>query len=149
METYYYEATTREGNIVTGTLEVANERLAVDRIQEMGYFPIKVSKADEREGFVSRFLLTIQGKVKEKDIMTFTYQLGVLLDAGFTLDRSLSILSDLTEKKKLKELIKDIISQLRSGKSFSDALSRFPSIFPLFYVNMVRAGEAGGFLDDH
>ncbi|NIO19504.1 MAG: type II secretion system protein GspF, partial [Candidatus Aenigmarchaeota archaeon] len=80
--------------------------------------------------------------------MTFTYQLGVLLDAGFTLDRSLSILSDLTEKKKLRELIKELISQVRSGKSFSDALSRFPAVFPLFYVNMVKAGEAGGFLED-
>ncbi len=99
METYHYEATTREGNIVTGTLEVANERLAIDRIQDMGYFPLKISKAGEREGFVSRFLSSIRDKIKDKDVMTFTYQLGVLLDAGFTLDRSLSILSELTEKK--------------------------------------------------
>jgi general secretion pathway protein F len=148
MDTYYYEATTREGNIITGTLEVANERSAVDRIQDMGYFPLKVSKADEREGLLGRFITTLQNRINVKDIMTFTYQLGVLLDAGFTLDRSLSILSDLAEKKKLKDLIKELISQVRSGKSFSDALSRFPSVFPLFYVNMVKAGEAGGFLED-
>ncbi|MDH4028629.1 MAG: type II secretion system F family protein, partial [Nitrospirota bacterium] len=79
---------------------------------------------------------------------TFTYQLGVLLDAGFALEKSLSILSDLTEKKKLKDMLKDILAQIRGGKSFSDALSRFPDSFPLFYVNMIKAGEAGGFLED-
>jgi general secretion pathway protein F len=80
--------------------------------------------------------------------MSFTYQVGVLLDAGFTLERSLSILSDLTEKKKLKDLLKDLLSQIRSGKAFSDALSKYPSVFPVFYVNMIKAGEAGGFIED-
>ncbi|HDH34753.1 MAG TPA: hypothetical protein ENG88_04770, partial [Nitrospirae bacterium] len=98
METYNYEATTKDGNVVTGTLEVANESLAIDRIQDMGYFPMKVSKADDVEGMVSRFFSSLQNRITDKDIMTFTYQLGVLLDASFPLDRSLSILSDLTEK---------------------------------------------------
>ena len=148
METYRYEATTKDGNIITGVLEAANESLAVDRIQDMGYFPIKISKAVERENIVVRLLLSVQNRVKEKDIISFTYQLGVLLDAGFALEKSLSILSDLSEKKKLKELINELVSQIRSGRPFSDALSRFPSVFPVFYVNMIKAGEAGGFLED-
>lgn len=148
METYHYEATTRDGNIVSGTIEGVNERSAIDRIQEMGYFPLKVNKSVTRENVIARLLSSTKGRITEKDIMSFTYQVGVLLDAGFTLDRSLSILSDLTEKKKLKDLLKDILSQVRSGKSFSDALSKYPSIFPMFYVNMIRAGEAGGFIED-
>jgi len=148
METYQYEATTRDGNIVNGTIEGVNERSAIDRIQDMGYFPIKVYKSVARENVIARLLSSSQGRITEKDIMSFTYQVGVLLEAGFTLDRSLSILSDLTEKKKLKELLKDMLSQIRSGKSFSDALSKYPSIFPMFYVNMIRAGEAGGFIED-
>lgn len=148
METFSYEATTRDGNIVTGTIEVVNERLAADRIQEMGYFPLKIKKIAERESWIHQIMSSLQGGVKDKDIMSFTYQLGVLLEAGFTLDRSLAILSGLTEKKKLKELINELISQIRGGRAFSDALSRFPSAFPLFYVNMVKAGEAGGFLED-
>lgn len=148
MDTYYYEATTRDGTIVNGTLEVASERSAIDRIQEMGYFPLKVNKAVNRESIITRLLSSTQGRITEKDIMSFTYQVGVLLDAGFTLERSLSILSDLTEKKKLKDLLKDLLSQIRSGKSFSDALSKYPSVFPLFYVNMIKAGEAGGFIED-
>ncbi|KPK02119.1 MAG: hypothetical protein AMK71_03420 [Nitrospira bacterium SG8_35_4] len=148
METFRYEATTRDGNIISGTIEGVNERLAVERIQEMGYFPLKVQKSVEGESLIQRLQLMVEGGVREKDIMTFTYQLGVLLEAGFPLDRSLSILSGLSEKKKLRELIADLISHVRSGKSFSEALSRFPSVFPPFYVNMVKAGEAGGFLEE-
>lgn len=150
METYLYEAATKEGSIITGTIEAENERIAVDRIQDMGFFPLNVNKADERKGFTfsSLSLPIIRGRVRERDIGTFTYQLSVLLDAGFPLDRALSILSELTEKKALRELIKDVLSHVRSGKSFSEALSKFPSVFPLFYVNMIKAGETGGFLED-
>ncbi len=148
MENFQYEATTREGNIVSGNIEGVNERSAVERLQEMGYFPLKIGRAVERERFFTKIVSTIQNRVREKDIMTFTYQLGVLLDSGFPLDRSLSILSELAEKKKLKELIQELLGQVRSGKSFSDALTRFPSSFPLFYVNMIKAGEAGGFIED-
>lgn len=150
MDTYSYEATTREGNLIKGTIEAANERIAVDRIQEMGYFPFNVNKAQDRKGFAlsSLSLPIMRGKIGERDITAFTYQLGVLLDAGFPLDRALSMLSDLTEKKSLKELIKNIFSYVRGGKSFSEALSKFPSVFPSFYVNMIKAAEAGGFLEE-
>lgn len=148
METYHYEATTREGNIVSGNIEVANERSAIERLQDMGYFPLKIVRAMEREGLATRLFSSVQGRIKEKDLMAFTYQLGVLLDSGFTLDRSLSILSELAEKKKLRELMKELLAQVRGGKSFSEALSKFPSIFPLFYVNMIKSGEAGGFIED-
>lgn len=147
METFYYEATTREGHVVTGTLEVANERLAVDRIQDMGYFPLKVDKLVKRENLVTRLLSSVQKRITTKDIMIFTYQLGVLLDAGFTLDKSLSILSELSDKESLREMMKDILSQVRGGKSFSDSLLKYPSVFKSFYVNMIKAGEAGGFLE--
>ncbi|MBI4710194.1 MAG: type II secretion system F family protein [Nitrospirae bacterium] len=150
MDTYSYEATTKEGSIITGTLEAENERRAVDRIQDLGYFPLKISKAEERGGFgISALPLPIfRNKIKESDIMTFTYQIGVLIDAGFPLERALSILSELSDKKALKDLLKDILSHVRGGKSFSEALSKFPAEFPAFYVNMIKAGEAGGFLED-
>ncbi len=103
---------------------------------------------DYSESAIARFFSSFSNRITDKFIMMFTYQRGVLLDAGFPLDRSLSILSELTEKKNFKELIEDLNSHVRSGKSFSDALARFPSIFPIFFVNMVKAGEAGGFLED-
>lgn len=149
MGTYLYEASTRDGQIVKGRLDVLDERQAVERIHEMGYFPIKIKRAEEEKSeFLERISELIRPGISDKDLMTFTYQLGVLLDAGLTLDRSLIILSGLAEKKKLKDLINDLINQIRSGKSFSDALSRHPHVFPIFYVNMVRAGETGGFLNE-
>ena len=148
MDTYDYEATTRDGNIVKGTMEVVSESIAVERIQEMGYFPLKVKKAVEHENAIDQILSSFQDRITNKDLMTFTYQLSVLLDSGFPLERSLTILSELTEKKKFQELLKEMISNVRGGKSFSDTLARFPSVFPLFYVNMVKAGEAGGFIED-
>lgn len=148
MEIYSYEATTKEGNIITGNIQAANERLAIDHIQNMGYFPLKVSKVGGHKVSVPDFLPFMRARVGERGIMTFTYQLGVLLDAGFPLDKALSILSNLTEKRALRDLIKEILSHVRSGKSFSESLSKFPSIFPSFYVNMVKAGETGGFLED-
>ncbi len=148
METFAYEATTRDGKIISGVIQASDERLAVDQLQERGYFPFKVNKAGEKKTLDISFLPFLGPRVKEKDIMTFTYQLGVLLDAGFPLDRALSILSDLTEKKALRDIMKEIFSQIRGGKSFSESLSKFPSVFPLFYVNMVKAGETGGFLED-
>ena len=148
METYSYEAAAGDGNIVTGNIEAVNERAAVDRIQGMGYFPLKVSKAVEGRNIANILSEYFEQGVKDKDVMTFTYQLGVLLDAGFPLDRALSILYEMTDKKAFRDMIKDILSQIRSGKSFSEALSKFKSAFPLFYVNMIKAGEAGGFLED-
>ncbi|HDH00657.1 MAG TPA: type II secretion system protein GspF, partial [Nitrospirae bacterium] len=148
MESFSYEATTRDGSMVTGMIEADNRRLAVDMLQERGYYPLKVDKAAEQKSFISGLFESLQARVGEKDIMGFTYQLGVLLDAGFPLDRSLSILSDLTDKKSVKELISGVLSQVRGGKSFSESLSKYPAVFPVFYVNMVRSGEAGGFLEE-
>jgi general secretion pathway protein F len=148
MDTFSYEATTKEGNVITGNIQAANEHSAIDHIQDMGYFPLKINKAEAHKVSALSFLQFIRLRVGEKDITTFTYQLGVLLDAGFPLDRALSVLSNLTERKALRDLIKEILSQVRSGKSFSESLSKFPSTFPLFYVNMIRAAETGGFLED-
>jgi general secretion pathway protein F len=79
--------------------------------------------------------------------MTFTQQLGALLEAGLPLDRSLSILTDVTEKNGMKEIIRDILSNIQKGNSISDSLARHQKVFPPIYTNMVKAGEAGGVLE--
>ncbi len=148
MDTFSYSATTRDGKEVTGTLDAEDEQTAVQRIQEMGYFPFRVEPETGTHGIMSRLMSPISAGIGSKDLMAFTYQIGVLLDAGFPLEKSLAIQSELTEKQSLKDIVDEILTHVRSGKSFSDALSKFPSVFPVFYVNMVRAGEAGGFLED-
>ncbi len=146
MKTYSYEALTKDGAVVRGAMESGSEGFVVERLQDMGYYPLKIGGADEASSI--SLLKFFENRVSEKDIMTVSYQLGVLLEAGFPLDRSLAIMSELTEKKRLKEIINELLSGVRAGKSFSDALSRFPDVFPPFFINMVKAGEAGGFLED-
>ncbi len=73
--------------------------------------------------------------------------LSTLLEAGLPLDRSLQILTELTEKERFREVVRDILKKIEAGRSFSEALSSYPSIFPKLYVNMTKAGEAGGILN--
>jgi general secretion pathway protein F len=145
---FSYEATTKDGSVITGVIQAADQRLAVEQLQEKGFYPLKIAKKGEQKAFDLSLLSFLGGRVSDRDIMTFTYQLSVLLDAGFPLERALAILTDLTEKKGTRDLIKNILSHIRSGKSFSESLAKFPAVFPLFYSNMVKAGEAGGFLED-
>ena len=88
MKTYSYEALTRDDSVVKGSMESGNERLVIDQIQGMGYYPLKISGADEGANLFSIFKV-FENKVREKDIMSLSYQLSVLFEAGFPLDRSL------------------------------------------------------------
>lgn len=148
MKTYSYEAITKDGNNVTGTIEAVSETLVIDRLHDMDYYPLKISTKEEGDNLLTWFQSLLKDRVREKEIMTLSYQLSVLLEAGFALDRSLSILSELTEGKRLKEIIMDLHASIRSGKSLSDALLRHSDVFPPIYINMVKAGEAGGILEN-
>jgi general secretion pathway protein F len=86
-------------------------------------------------------------KAGRGDILTVTTELSALLGAGLPLDRSLNILSEITESSEMKNIIKSVLKSIREGSAFSDALQKHPRVFPKLYVNMIRAGEAGGVLD--
>jgi general secretion pathway protein F len=148
VETFSYEASTSDGSLVTGTIDADNEKSAVERIQEQGYYPLRVGREKADTAVFTDVFSFLKNRIGEKDVMTLTYQLGVLLDSGFPLERALFVVSDLSDKAAMKDLIKELLSLVRSGKSFSEALSKFPAVFPIFYVNMIKAGEAGGFLED-
>ena len=141
MATFSYRATTREGAIVEGVVDAADERAAVEKLRNTGVIPLKI--AAPREGIRRKFTL----KSSKGDLLTFTTELSALLGAGLPLDRSLNILSDISESKEMKGIIHSILKSIREGSSFSDALLRHPRVFPKIYVNMIRAGEAGGVLD--
>jgi len=138
---FSYRATTREGTIVEGVVEAPDEMTVVERLRNTGVIPIKI--AAPREGIKRQFTL----KSSKGDLLTFTTELSALLGAGLPLDRSLNILSDISESREMKGIIQSILKSIREGSSFSDALMRHPRVFPKIYVNMIRAGEAGGVLD--
>ena len=127
--------------MVEGVIEAVDEKAAIERLKNAGYIPLNV--AAPREGIRKRLSL----KSSKGSIMTFTTELSVLLGAGLPIDRSLNILSDISESDEMKVVIQSVLKSIREGSSFSDALSKHPKIFPKLYANMIRAGEAGGVLD--
>ncbi len=104
----------------------------------------------KKPGKKSKLQLRIGGQKKAKpaDITLFTRQLATLLDAGLPLVRSIRILQDQQDDgSQLKVVLRDIASGVEGGKTFSDALSKYPNVFDGLFVNMIRAGEAGGVLE--
>jgi len=149
MAFFEYKAVTAAGKIIEGTLEAGDERSAAARLGEQGQFPIKLVSPDSSALLGREITLPWQRKkVPQKDLLVFTQELSTLIKAGLPLDRSLAILSDLTENTYLKEIVQDLLREIKGGKSLSEALSAYPHVFPKIFVNMIKAGEAGGALDE-
>ena len=149
MAFFRYKAVTPEGKVVEGTLEAVDQETVLARLQEQGQLPIKVFPGEDTGGVLSREIRLPwqRKKVPQKDLLIFTQELSTLVKAGLTLDRSLSVLSDLTENAYLAEVVGELLREIKGGKALSEALSTYPQVFPKVYVNMVRAGEVGGALD--
>jgi general secretion pathway protein F len=141
MAIFSYRATTLDGAIMEGVIEAADEKAAVEILKNSGIIPLKI--AAPRESIKKRLTL----RSSKGDLLVFTTELSALLHAGLPLDRCLNILSEISESKEMKNIIQSILKSIREGSSFSDALARHPKVFPRLYVNMTRAGEAGGVLD--
>jgi general secretion pathway protein F len=149
MAFFRYKAVSPEGKVVEGTLEAIDQETVLARLQEQGQLPIKVFSGEDSGGLLSREIQLPWKKkrVPQRDLLIFTQELSTLVKAGLTLDRSLSVLADLTENEYLSEVIHELLREIKGGKALSDALSAYPQVFPKVYVNMVRAGEVGGALD--
>ena len=149
MAFFEYKAVTADGKIIEGTLEAADERTAAARLGEQGQFPIKLVSPDSSALLGRQIALPWQRKkVNQKDLLVFTQELSTLIRAGLPLGRSLSILSELTENVFLREIVQDLLKEIKGGKSLSEGLSGYPHVFPKIFINMIKAGEAGGALDE-
>jgi general secretion pathway protein F len=140
MAVFSYRGTDIQGTILEGAIEAPDERAAIERLKNSGIIPLKVFVPGK--GLKRRISL----KSAKGDILSFTNELAALLEAGLPLDRSLNILSGIAENKQNQAVIQDILKSIREGGSFSDALLRHPKVFSRLYVNMIKAGEAGGIL---
>ena len=148
MTLFRYKAVTPEGKVVEGTLEAADQQTVLARLEEQGKLPIKVHSGEEAGLLGGEIQLPWKRRrVPQSDLLIFTQELSTLVEAGLTLDRSLSILVELTSNAYLSEIIHELLREIRGGKSLSEAIGIYPQVFPKLYVNMVRAGEAGGALD--
>ncbi len=151
MPVFSYKAADTSGKVVKGTLDVDDERAAVARLQDMGYIPMQVRQGGGRPGRIAapriKGMDGLIRRVSTKDVMLFTQDLSSLLKAGLPIDRALVILIDTIEKAPLRRIIRDVLKAVQGGSDLSSAIAKYPGAFSDFYVNMVRAGEAGGVLE--
>jgi general secretion pathway protein F len=139
MPLYAYEAAEKTGRKVSGTSEGTSEAEVKERLYEMGLMPITITAVKGRKG------LSLS-RLTSKDLMNFTQELASLLESGLPLDRAVYVLSVHAEKTAMRDVLTEVYKDLQRGQSLSTALSRHKA-FPRIYVNMVRAGEAGGILE--
>jgi general secretion pathway protein F len=146
MVQYRYKAATLDGQTVEGLMDGRDEETVVQGLHQLGYIPIRVASTQEKKPAL-RFSSFLPKRVGIKNLLTFTQEFSTLISAGLPLDRSLSILGTLTENERLGETVKDVLKRIEGGNSLAEALGNHPRIFPRLYVNMVKAGESGGFLE--
>ncbi len=144
MPRFFYKAVKLNGETVEGEQEATDESTLVRELQSQGLIPIETRSA---AGLRARFGRVKRRRLNQKEISILTRELATLLEAGMTLDRSLQILIDLTGAEHLTRVLSDLQERVRGGATFSSALEMQDGQFPRLYVNMVRAGEAGGALD--
>ena len=145
MAAFDYSAQSKDGKLIEGTIDASSRDAATSAIMRQGMKPISVKEHSKK----SLKNIKIGGnKVKSTDIVIFTRQLSTMVSAGVPLLRALTALSQQSESDTLKEALEAVVKDVQAGTQLADALEKHPKIFSDIYINMVRAGEAGGILDD-
>lgn len=145
MPNFSYNATSSDGHPITGTLSAPNRAAVLETLHAQGAKPLVVKEVKGKNG--SKFSLG-KKKVKLHDLVIFTRELSTMISAGVSLPRGLATLGDQAESKYFKEVIASVNHDVESGTSLAESLEKYPNVFNEVYVNMVRAGEAGGILDE-
>jgi type IV pilus assembly protein PilC len=146
MSTYVYKVRDIRGIPSNGELEADNRSAVAAELRTKGFTILDIS---EKSGGVSlRQQLAEARRIKSKDITVFSRQFATMINSGLAMLRALSILEKQTPNVKLKAVIGKTRADVEAGSSLSDAMEKHPNVFNRLYVSMVRAGEAGGILDD-
>lgn len=149
MALFRYKALDARGEMLDGQMEAADGAEVARRLQEQGHLPVETRPAGEGGGARGAWRALLKPKpFAGERLVQFTQQLSTLLGAGQPLDRALTILLELPEDDAARRTIADIRDAVRGGSPLSSALERQHGAFGRLYVNMVRAGEAGGSLHD-
>lgn len=147
MTVFKYEATNAAGSSISGTVEATSREVAIETLVKQNLRPIVITtKKDEQDigSFIERFK---PAKVKTESLVIFTRQLATMVGAGVPLLRALNSLKE-SKDKVLEKAVGQVADDIQSGLNFADALAKHPKVFNEIYVNMVRAGETAGILDE-
>ena len=146
MPVFRYKARDRAGGLLTGTLETSGPDAVAEHLSAMGYVPVRIE--EERPGLFSPEMWDRFRRVRSEDLILFNRQLATLVHAGIPFLTCLDTLANQVENRKLRQVILEVRRDVEGGASFSDALAKHPRVFSELYVNMIRAGEEGGVLDE-
>jgi len=153
MPTFQFEAMDKTGQEVRETIEAANQEEAQLTIKQRGLFVTKIALKKARKGQADKAAGAKKGKtfalggVNSKMLTTFTRQLSILQEAGLPILRSLKILEQQAKPGALKNSLIDVCDEIEGGATLSEAMAKSPKAFDRLYVNMIKAGEAGGALE--
>lgn len=142
--TFVYRVRDGRGNLLNGNLDGDSMSMVATKLRQMGYVVIEVKEKSLAQKEIN---LPFFNKVTQKDLTIFSRQFATMIDAGLSLTKCLAILAEQTESKPLKKVIAEVLQDVERGKSLSDSMAKHESVFPSIFTNMVRAGEAGGVLD--
>ena len=152
MPTFFYKATNTSGKLETGQLEVSGKQQALERLERMGLFPLLVTDQQNRKKEIHFKKIRLEDLLPSKRIglplvLDFTDKLATLLRAGLPLARALNLLIETTSHEPMQDVIREILKDVKAGKTFAVALSNHSKVFERLYINMVRTGEAAGVLE--
>jgi type IV pilus assembly protein PilC len=153
MPTFQYEAMDKTGKEIRDTIEAEDQDKAQETIKKQGYFITKIALKKARKGAAEKKAGANKGKsfsmggVNSKTLTTFTRQLSILQEAGLPILRSLKILEHQAKPGALKNSLIDVCEEIEGGATLSEAMAKSPKAFNRLYVNMIKAGEAGGALE--
>jgi len=146
--TYAYRGRDAAGKLVKGTVDAATEAAVGSRLRTMGVAPISVAEAQPGTGLNREIDLSLFRKgVSLKDLAVMSRQMATMISAGLTLLRTLTIIAEQTENKRLAGVLAQVGGDVETGLSLSDAMARHPDEFPPLMLSLIRAGETGGFLE--
>jgi type IV pilus assembly protein PilC len=146
---YAYKGRDTAGKVVKGKVDASSEGAVITRLRTMGVQPISISEAAAGTGLQREVSIPGLGDkaVKMKDIAVMSRQMATMIGSGLSLLRTLTILADQVESKRLAKIMGEVRDDVETGVSFSDAVGKHDKDFPPLMINMIKAGEVGGFLD--
>jgi general secretion pathway protein F len=156
MARFHFRAVAASGEVVEGDLEAASQDEVVEQLRRQGHLPLRAEPLEGGRatatgpGLAARLRQPLFGRarVTRKDLAIMTRELATLLEAGLSLDQAFRLMVDLVDHEAVRRLLQELLEAIQGGSTLADALEARADIFPDAYVSMVRAGEAGGSLDE-
>lgn len=147
-QAFVYTGRNTSGKLIKGSLEAQSEVAVASRLVSMGLSPVSIARASEQTGLKKEISIPgFKKKIKLKELAVMSRQMATMIGAGLSLLRSLNILAEQTENSALAKILGQVRDDVETGVSTSDAFAKHAEVFPPLMISMIRAGEAGGFLE--